>query len=57
MGIEERFSSALGLTHEAESPESEATSGFTLEGNPLQYLLVLVLLGGVCWVVYRKFGV
>lgn len=54
MGIEERFSSALGLAHAEEGHEEG--SGFALEGSPVLYVLVLVLLGVVCWFVYRKFG-
>ena len=54
-GIEERFSSALGISADEEEPGNE-TPGFSLEGNPLLYVFVLALLGGVCWVVYRKFG-
>jgi hypothetical protein len=54
MGIEERFSSALGISHEGEEPDEG--SGFALEGSPVLYILVLGLLGLTCWVVYRKFG-
>jgi hypothetical protein len=54
MGIEERFSSALGIAHEDEGHEEG--SGFSLEGSPVLYALILVLLIALCWVVYRKFG-
>ena len=56
MGIEERFSSALGIAHEDGEHGHEEGGGFALEGSPLLYALVLVLLAVVCWLVYRKFG-
>jgi hypothetical protein len=55
-GIEERFSSALGISSGDEEHGSGDTPGFSLEGNPLLYVIVLVLLGVACWIVYRKFG-
>jgi hypothetical protein len=55
-GIEERFSSAIGISTDEEEQGNESTPGFSLEGNPLLYVIVLALLGGVCWAVYRKFG-
>ena len=54
MGIEERFSSALGLAHEGD--QDGEGGGFALEGSPVLYALVLLLLGVMCWVVYRRFG-
>jgi hypothetical protein len=53
MGIEERFSSALGLTQGGE--EHEEGSGFALEGSPVLYILILILLGLACWIIYRKY--
>jgi hypothetical protein len=55
-GIEERFSSALGISSGEEEHAYGSAPGFSLEGNPLLYAIVLVLLGVACWVVYRKFG-
>lgn len=57
MGIEERFSSALGIAQEEEETPHEEGAGFTLEGDPVLYALVLVLICAACWAVYRKFGV
>jgi hypothetical protein len=57
MGIEERFSSALGLAHEDVAREnSNGAWVFSLEGNPIMYGSTLVILGVVCWIAYRKFG-
>jgi hypothetical protein len=56
MGIEERFSSALGTGNDGVSPEGGEGTGFSLEGQPVAYVLVLVILGGLCWMAYRKFG-
>ena len=57
MGIEERFSSALGITHEEEGQDHEEGSGFALEGDLLLYVIILALICAACWIVYRKFGV
>jgi hypothetical protein len=56
MGIEERFSAALGNAPEGGNPGSAEAPGFSLEGQPVAYILVLVLLGVMCWMLYRKFG-
>jgi hypothetical protein len=55
-GIEERFSSALGLTYENEVHEN-GDGGVSLEGNPVIYGIILVILGILCWIIYRNFGV
>lgn len=56
MGIEERFSSALGIAPAEDEPGHEEGGGFALEGSPVLFVLVLVLLAIVCWLVYRKYG-
>jgi hypothetical protein len=53
MGIEERYNNAVGLS----SPEEESGSGvfgFSLEGNPLLYGVILVVLGGICVFAYLR---
>lgn len=57
MGIEERFSTALGIGQGEGEHEHEEGSGFMLEGDPLLYAIILVLICVACWAVYRKFGV
>ena len=47
MGIEERYNQAVGLP----GPEEESGSGwfgFSLEGSPLMYSVILLALGGIC---------
>jgi len=58
VGIEERFSSALGISaHDAVAHDDhDAAPGFSLEGQPLLYAVFLAGLCGVCWIAYRKFG-
>jgi hypothetical protein len=57
MGIEERFASATGSGHGAVKEEGGAgIAGFTLEGQPVFYGIILILLIIGCWAVYRKFG-
>jgi hypothetical protein len=53
MGIEERYNNAVGLP----SPEEESGSGwfgFSLEGNPLLYGVILVVLGSICVIAYIR---
>jgi hypothetical protein len=54
MGIEERFSTALGI--QEDEHDHEEGSGFALEGDPMLYALILILICVACWAVYRKFG-
>jgi hypothetical protein len=51
VGIEDRYSQAVGLP-----VSGETASGFTLEGNPVLYLIVLVVLIAGCWAIYRKYA-
>ena len=48
MGIEERFSHAVGLPH-----EDEGASGISLEGNPILYVIILGVLGVICILAYK----
>jgi hypothetical protein len=53
MGIEDRYNQAVGLP----SPGEEGGSGwfgFSLEGNPLLYGVILLVLGGICVITYRR---
>lgn len=53
MGIEERYSQAVGLP----GPEEEEGSGwfgFSLEGNPLIYGVILLALGGISVIAYLR---
>jgi len=56
MGIEERFQNALGIPHDAgDVPGDSGVSGFSLEGQPLLYVVVLCVLGIICISAYRHF--
>ncbi len=53
MGIEERYNQAVGLP----SPEEESGGGwfgFSLEGNPLLYGVILIVLGSSCVIAYIR---
>jgi hypothetical protein len=52
MGIEERFSHAVGLPHEDEH-EDEGASGLSLEGNPVLYVIILGVLVVICILAYK----
>ena len=51
MGIEDRFSQAVGLP-----VSGDTSSGFSLEGSPVLYAVILFLLCAVCLGLYRKYG-
>lgn len=53
MGIEERYNHAVGL--HTETGDEEIESGFSIEGNPILYVGVLVILGIICVGLYRRF--
>ncbi|MEI6840731.1 MAG: hypothetical protein WCK53_05670 [Methanomicrobiales archaeon] len=48
MGIEERFSHAVGLPH-----ENEGAPGLSLEGNLTLYVIILGVLGVICILAYK----
>ena len=53
MGIEERYNQSVGLI----GPEEESGGGwfgFSLEGNPLMYCVILLALGGICVIAYLR---
>lgn len=70
-GIEERFEDAVGLSEEPASSADKENSGvgdrtgegdfgerggFSLEGSPALYCLILALLVALCLIAYRTFG-
>jgi len=54
MGIEDRFTSAVGLQQQDEGGDDGGFFGFRLEGNTLAYLAILALLIIVSIVAYRR---
>lgn len=57
MGIEERFTHAVGLGGGEEKEGGGGWFGLALEGSPLLYALVLGILVATCYTVYRYFSV
>jgi hypothetical protein len=57
MGIEERFTHAVGLESGGEEAEGGGWFGLALEGSPLLYAVVLGVLVVACYAVYRHFSV
>lgn len=55
-GIEERFSNAVGLPSESEGGDN-GILGFTLEGNHLPYVIILVLILVVTAIIYAKYRI
>jgi hypothetical protein len=53
MGIEERYNQAVGLPSAGEE-EGSGWFGFSLEGNPLLYGVILFVLGGSCAIAYLR---
>jgi hypothetical protein len=55
MGIEERFNAAAGITSGDAGDGEGSGTGFTLEGNGMSYILVLIVLAAACIAVYRHY--
>jgi hypothetical protein len=56
MGIEDRFNTAVGLPPGKEKG-GETISGFSVEGDPVLYVIVLGLLIVGCYAAYRHFRI
>ena len=56
-GIEERFSNAVGLPSEPEEGGDNGILGFTLEGNHLSYVIILILILVAVALIYTKYRV
>jgi hypothetical protein len=58
MDTEERFMHTLGIAHEeADTPSGIGIYGFSLEGQPFSFAVVLAILLLLCVVVYRYFRI
>jgi len=56
MSIEDRYNTAVGLPTSQEE-EGGTFLGFSVEGNPVLYLIVLGVFCAGCYIVYRHFRV
>ena len=56
MGIEDRYNTAVGLPVSQEE-EGGTFLGFSAEGNPVLYVIILGILIVGCYAVYRKFKI
>ena len=56
MGIEERFTTAVGLPP-GEEEGGETFFGFSAEGDPVLYVIVLGILIVGCYAAYRHFRI
>lgn len=57
MGVEERFSSALGLPGEEEEGHEPGTPGFVVEGDVVMYGVIVLVLCGAAGLVYARYRV
>jgi hypothetical protein len=58
MGIEKRFTTAVGLPPSEEEEEGVGTFfGFSAEGNPGLYVIILGMLIVGCYAAYRRFRI
>ena len=56
MGIEDRYTTALGLPP-GEEEGGETFFGFSAEGDPVLYVIVLGILIAGCYAAYRHFRI
>ncbi|MFA4848875.1 MAG: hypothetical protein WC626_04035 [Methanoregula sp.] len=56
MGIEERFTHAVGFVNMGEDEGGSGWFGLALEGSPLLYAFILGVLVVVCYAIYRHFS-
>jgi hypothetical protein len=54
MGIEERFSHAVGTSPGDGEEDGGGWFGFAIEGNPILYAIVLIALAIICYALYSR---
>jgi hypothetical protein len=57
MSIEDRYNSAVGLPQSPEERGGDTFFGFSAEGNPVLYMIVLGILIVGSYVAYKKFKI
>lgn len=57
MGIEERYTTAVGLPPSEEEEGGRTFFGFSVEGDPVRYGIILGILIVGCYAAYRYFRI
>jgi hypothetical protein len=57
MSIEDRYATAVGLPQSTEEGGGDTFFGFSAEGNPVLYVIVLGILIVGSYAVYKKFRI
>ncbi|MDD1698968.1 MAG: hypothetical protein LUQ36_11440 [Methanoregula sp.] len=57
MGIEERYTTAVGLSPSEEEKGGGTFFGFSVEGDPVRYGIILGILIVGCYAAYRYFSI
>ena len=57
MGIEDRYATAVGLPPAPEEGGGDTFFGFSAEGNPVLYVIILGILIVGAYAAYRKFKI
>ena len=57
MGIEDRYNTAVGLPPSPEEGGGGTFFGFSAEGNPVLYVIILGILIIGCYAAYKKFRI
>ena len=57
MGIEDRYNTAVGLPPSLEEEDGGTFFGFSAEGNPVLYVIILGILIVGCYAAYRRFRI
>ena len=57
MGIEDRYNTAVGLPPSLEEEGGGTFFGFSAEGNPVLYVIILGILIVGCYAAYRRFRI
>jgi len=57
MGIEDRYNTAVGLPPSMEEEGGGTFFGFSAEGNPVLYVIIIGILIVGCYAAYKRFRI
>ncbi len=57
MGIEDRYNTAVGLPPSPEEEGGGTFFGFSAEGNPVLYVIIIGILIVGCYAAYKRFRI